>query len=72
MLLLFLGEYFDLYMTGLSEPMGLLLSKLNYSLEVRLNKMISAGSLTQTVTFEYYGLGRIFIYFRIFGLFFFF
>lgn len=58
MLLLFLGEYFDLYMPGLSESMGLLLSKFNCSLEVRLNKIISTGSLTQTVTFEYYVLRK--------------
>lgn len=58
MLLLFLGEHFDLYMPGLSESMGLLLSKLNWSLEVRLNKIISTGSLISTVTFEYYVLGK--------------
>ena len=61
MLLLFPGEYFDLYMPELSEFMVLLQSKLHCSLEVRLNKMISAGSLTQTVIFEYYVLGRIFL-----------
>lgn len=71
MLLLFLGEYFDLHMPGLSEAMGLLLSKLNYSLEVRLNKLISVGSLTQTVTFEYHVLGRIFIFSGFFACFFF-
>lgn len=56
MLLLFHGEHFDLYMTGLSESVGLLLNKFNCSLEVRLNKIISTGSLTRSVTFEYYVL----------------
>lgn len=56
-------------MPGLSELMDLLQSKLSYSLEIRLNKVISA-SLTQTITFKYYVLGRIFISFRIFCPFF--
>lgn len=52
MLLLFLGEYFDLYVPGLSGPMGLLLSKPSYSLEFRLNKMMSVESLTQKLPFN--------------------